>query len=344
MQLPREILVGNGTISRSAEIAKTLGFSRSALILAGSKTYAIAGSRVKELLEDDGINTDVFTVETATISDVQAVEQRIKEFRPEIVFGVGGGTKIDVAKLSSANQGVPFISVPTTASHDGFASPLTSVKGFSQPFSLMAQAPLAIIADTSIISRAPWRFSISGCGDVISKLTAVKDWKLAHEAVHEYYGGYAASLALMSAKLVIQSSDDIKPNNEEGLRILIEALVSCGVSMSIAGSSRPCSGSEHLFCHAMNMINPNHYLHGELCGVGSIMMAYLHRTKWERIRDSLKRLGAPTTAKDLGTSEDVIVEALQMAVNMRPDRYTILNEASLDRKSCEELVQKTGVA
>ena len=343
MQLPREVLVGNGTISRTAEVARMLGFTVSGLIIAGSKTYEIAGKRVRELLEEEGMQVNVFTVETATIRDVEAVEERIKQLKPEIVFGVGGGTKIDVAKISSANQGIPFMSIPTTASHDGFASPLTSVKGFSQPFSLMAQAPLAIIADTSIISKAPWRFSVSGCGDVISKLTAVKDWKLAHEVTNEYYGGYAASLALMSARLVIQNSGVIRPDSEEGLRILIEALVSCGVAMSIAGSSRPCSGSEHLFCHAMNVINPNHYLHGELCGVGAIMMAYLHRTKWELVRDTLKKLGAPTCAADLGTDEDVVVKALQMAISMRPERYTILNEAKLDRKSCEELARKTGV-
>ena len=108
----------------------------------------------------------------------------------------------------------------------------------------MAQSPLAIIADTDIIMKSPWRFTISGCGDVISKLTAVKDWKLAHEEKNEYYGSYAASLALMSAKLVMQNVELIKPDNEEGIRVLIEALISCGVSMSIAGSSRPCSGSE----------------------------------------------------------------------------------------------------
>jgi glycerol-1-phosphate dehydrogenase [NAD(P)+] len=343
MQLPREVLVGNGTLSRTAEVARMLGFTKSALIIAGSKTYEVAGKRVKALLEEEGMQIDVFTVETATIGDVEAVEARIKQVKPEVVFGVGGGTKIDVAKLSSANQMIPFISVPTTASHDGFASPLTSVKGFSQPFSVMAQAPLAIIADTGIISQAPWRFSVSGSGDVISKLTAVKDWKLAHEVKNEYFGGYAASLALMSAKLVIQNSDSIRPGDEEGLRILIEALVSCGVSMSIAGSSRPCSGSEHLFCHAMNIIKPNHYLHGELCGVGAIMMAYLHGTKWERVRDTLKKLGAPTTAADLGTDESVIVKALEMAADLRPDRYTILNEARLDCKSCQELARKTGV-
>ena len=214
MQLPREVIVGEGTIERVAEISKRLGFTNSALIIAGSKTYNVAGKTVKSLLEEEGLKVDVFLVDAATVENVWAAEEKIESLKPQIVFGVGGGTKIDVAKLSSAHQEIPFISVPTTASHDGISSPLSSIKGFEKPYSVMAQSPLAIIADTNIIMKSPWRFTISGCGDVISKLTAVKDWKLAHEEKNEYYGSYAASLALMSAKLVMQNVELIKPDNE----------------------------------------------------------------------------------------------------------------------------------
>lgn len=323
MQLPREVMVGNRTIERVGEISRRLGFSKSALIIAGSRTYDIAGKTVEKLLEGEGMNVDTFLVETATAKDVEAVEKRIEATSPQVVFGVGGGTKIDVAKCSSAHEEVPFISVPTTASHDGIASPLSSVKGFSKPYSVMAQAPLAIIADTDIIRKAPWRFAVSGCGDVISKMTAVKDWELAHEDRNEYYGEYAASLALMSVTLVMKNAETIKPESEEGLRVLIEALISCGVAMSIAGSSRPCSGSEHMFSHAFDVISPNHSMHGEQCGVGTIMMAYLHGLDWRHVRDTLKKLDAPTNAAELGAEKEDVVRALEMSSGIRPERYTI---------------------
>jgi len=343
MQLPREVIVGNGTIEHVTEISRRLGFTKSALIVAGSRTFDIAGKTARQLLEEEGLEVNTFLVGSATVKDVKAVEERIRVLKPQVVFGVGGGTKIDVAKLSSARQEIPFISVPTTASHDGIASPLSSVKGFEKPYSVMAQAPIAIIADTNIIMRAPWRFVISGCGDVIAKFTAVMDWKLAHEEKNEYYGGYAASLALMSAKLVIQNAEMIKPESEEGLRVLIEALISCGVSMSIAGSSRPCSGSEHLFSHALDMIKPVHALHGEQCGVGTIMMAYLHRANWSRIKHTLKKLGAPTNARELDVGEEEVVKALEMASTVRPERYTILSKMNLNSEACERLARTTGV-
>jgi glycerol-1-phosphate dehydrogenase [NAD(P)+] len=344
MQLPREVIVGNGTIERVPEICRRLGFTEAALIIAGSKTYDIAGRTVKELLEDNNMEADTVLVETATVKDVETVEEKIKLSKPQVVFGVGGGTKIDVAKCSSAHQETPFISIPTTASHDGIASPLSSIKGFEKPYSVMAQAPIAIIADTDIIMQSPWRFTVSGCGDVIAKLTSIRDWKLAHVERNEYYGGYAASLALMSARLVMENADSIKPNNDEGLRVLIEALISCGVSMSIAGSSRPCSGSEHMFSHTLEMIRPNHALHGERCGVGAIMMAYLQKANWKRIKMTLEKLGAPTNARDLSVEKEDVVKALEMAVTLRPERYTILSELNPNYEACEKLAETTEVA
>jgi glycerol-1-phosphate dehydrogenase [NAD(P)+] len=343
MQLPREIIVGNGAIERTAEVSRRLGFIKSALIIAGSRTNDVAGKRVREILEKEGVTVNTFLVDGATINDVQCVEEKIEALKPQVVYGVGGGTKIDVAKCSSARREIPFISVPTTASHDGIASPLSSIKGFEKPYSVMAQAPLAIIADTNVIMKAPWRFTISGCEDVIAKFTAVKDWKLARAEKNEYYGGYAASLALMSAKHVMQNVQLMRQNNEDALRVLLEALISCGVSMSIAGSSRPCSGSEHLFSHALEMIRPTCAMHGERCGVGTIMMAYLHGADWKRIRDALKRLEAPISAEELGVDRSDVLEALEIAASIRPERFTILNKLSLNREAYEHLAKVTQV-
>ena len=343
MQLPREVIVGKGTLSRVPEVAKRLGLTTSALILAGPKSCKIAGNTVLRQLEQTGMVVDLLVIETATMKDVLAAEERIKEFEPEVVIAVGGGTKIDAAKLCSAHQGVPFISIPTALSHDGIASPLASVRGFKKPYSVMAQAPLAIIADTEIIAKAPRQSVISGYGDVISKFTAVRDWKLANDEKNEYYGEYSASLALMSAKLVLRNTEIIKHRKEEGLRVLLEALVSCGVAMAIAGSSRPCSGSEHMFSHALDSMRSNGTMHGEQCGLGTILMAYLHNANWKRIRDALKRMGAPTTGKELHTKNEDIVKALEMAVSVRPERYTILHKLNLSHEACEKVARATGV-
>ena len=343
MQLPREVVVGNETLSLLSEICKKLGFCESTLVVTGPDTKNIAGRMVIDMLSDSGLDVSSFVVNNPTLWEVTAVEERIKELKPNVVLGVGGGTKIDVAKLSSTRQNLPFISVPTTASHDGIASPVAAVKGLSKPYSVMAQSPMAIVADTDIIIRSDYRFTASGCGDILSKFTSVRDWELAHNVKNEYYGEYAASLALMSSRLITKNADIIQPGSEEGLRLILEALISCGVAMSIAGSSKPCSGSEHLFSHALDMIEPNGSLHGEQCGVGTIMMAYLYDIDWKGIKETLRKTGAPTTAEELGVEPESIIKALVQACTIRPERYTILDTKKLDYNSAKKLATVTGV-
>lgn len=343
MQLPREVIVGNETLELVWDICKKLGFSESVFVVTGPRTCSIAGQKIIDLLDDARMNVDQIIVGSSTMKDVELVEERIRELKPQVVLGVGGGTKIDVAKLSSARQNTPFISIPTAASHDGIASPFVSVKGLDKPYSEVAQSPMAIIADTSIITQAPHRFTTSGCGDAISKFTAVRDWKLANSVKNEYYGEYAASLALMSAKLITKNAGIMEHRTEEGVRVLLEALISCGVAMSIAGSSRPCSGSEHLFSHALDVVASKPGLHGEQCGVGTIMMAYLYGMNWKRIKETLRKVGAPTTAAELGIEPKYVIEALVRTRAIRPERYTILEEKRLDHDSAEKIAKATGV-
>ena len=113
--------------------------------------------------------------------------------------------------------------------------------------------------------------------------------------------------------------------------------------MSIAGSSRPCSGSEHLFSHALDMVGSSSAMHGEQCGVGSILTAYLYKSNWQKIRNTLKEIGAPTTAAELGFKDSEVVKALELAAKIRPERYTILQKLNLDFDACERTAKATEI-
>jgi glycerol-1-phosphate dehydrogenase [NAD(P)+] len=345
MQLPREVIIGKGVINKVTDVCRDikLGLSSTVLILTGPKTYNIAAKKVIEDLEDQGNNVNYYIIEKSKMSYVNKAVTVADETGSEIILGVGGGKVIDVAKMVTSFRKIPLVSIPTAASHDGISSSRVSLKDLEKPISLSVQAPLAIIADTEIISNSPYRLTASGCGDISAKHTAVNDWKLAYRLKGEYYGEYAASLAMMSANLVLENACKISRKTEEGHRIVLEALISCGVAMSIAGSSRPCSGSEHLFSHALDMIVPKPALHGEQCGVGTIMMTYLQKRDWKSIREKLKIIGAPTTAKELRINSDHIINALTKAHTIRDDRYTILGTNGLTVKEAEHIARDTGV-
>jgi len=343
MQLPREVLIGKQVAPLVGETLTRLRIRGRALIVTGPKVKNIAADIVLDSLNDYGFSTEISVVEGSTTEQVMMVENKINAFKPDIIVGVGGGKDIDVAKLSSMHTSKQFLSVPTAASHDGIASPLVSMKGMDRPYSYVAHSPVAIIADTSIIGKSPYRLIASGCGDVVAKYTAVRDWKLAHRIKNEYYGDYAAELAIMSSRLVMKNSSSIRMVSESGVRTLVEALISCGVAMSIAGTSRPCSGAEHLFSHYLTMTAPKPALHGEQCGVGTIMCAYLHGANWELIKEVLHKIGAPTTSTELGIEPKYVLEALIKAHTIRPERYTILGESGLTKEAAQRVATITGV-
>ncbi len=342
MELPREVLLGEDLKGEALNVAKRLKLGKKALILYGPKTKKIAGSEVEKNLKEE-FEVKSITIKEASIGEVERVERKIRDENAGWVIAVGGGSIIDVAKLSSFRADVPFISFPTTASHDGIASANASIKDLGMKTSMKARPPIAVIADVKVIKTAPYRYLAAGVGDMISNLTAVKDWQLAHKIRGEYYSEYAASLSLMSAKMVIRNADIIRLGNEESVRKVIKGLISSGVAMSIAGSSRPASGAEHLFSHALDSIAPKPALHGEQCGVGTIIMAYLHGLKWQRIRETLKKVGAPTNAYELGIDPEYIIEALITAHKIRPERYTILGKDGLTREAAEKAAKITGV-
>ncbi len=239
------------------------------------------------------------------------------------------------------NQSKPFVSVPTAASHDGIASPFVSIKG-DKPHSIVATAPLGVFVDIDIIKKAPKKLLASGCGDLIANIIAVKDWELGRDKVGEYYGRYAANLALMSAKIVEESSGVFAKKGLDA-RVIVEALISAGVASCIAGSSRPCSGAEHLFSHALDKLAPGIGLHGQKCGIGAIMMAKLQGQDWKKIIKTLKNVGAPTTAKQIGLKPEQVVKALTIAQDLRPERYTILKEIEMTRNKALALAKSTKV-
>lgn len=341
IQMPREVYLGPGVVHETGEICRELRLADDIVLVTGHNTYDIAAKAAIDSLEKHDFNIEVIKVEEASFDCVNEVKELITD--NSTVIGVGGGKVIDVAKLASFDKKTYFISMPTAASHDGMLSPQASIKDSNKATSVKAHAPIAVIGDSEIIANAPFRLLAAGCADLISNYTAIRDWKLAHRLKNEKFSSSAASLSLMSAKLITDNTDNIKPGLEESARLVIKTLFSSGMAISIAGSSRPASGSEHKFSHALDQILEKSGLHGEQCGIGTILMMNVYGGDWKFIRDSLKAIGAPTTAKELGVADEDIIEALTLAHTIRPERYTILGEDGISRDAAYELASNTGV-
>lgn len=330
-EIPRTVIFGPGALSKTPQVVASLKATRILIVTGRSATLQYAKT-VADLLSE-------YSVELLNYDEVDYDKSGF-----ELVLGIGGGRPIDVAKVYSYLHKKPLIVIPTSASHDGIASPYVSytLTRKMARYGKIVASPLAIIADTSVIVSAPSRLLKAGIGDLLGKIIAVRDWQLAHRLKGEPYSEYAAHLSLTSYKIVATNSARIKNFvREEDVRVLVKALIGCGVAMGIAGSSRPCSGSEHLFAHAVEVrIGENEAIHGELVTLGTIIMAYLHGINWRRIRKLAETVGLPTTLRQAGIDLDVAVDALVTAHTIRPDRYTILGDG-LSKEAARRALEDT---
>ena len=337
MVLPRIVVTGPSVLEQLPAVIAELDLPERGLIVCDSNTLKIAGRQVNEYLEIGGHQMKKIVVEGANSQELLRVEDALDGM--DFLVGVGGGRPIDLAKQAGFNKNIPFVSIPTAASHDGFGSARSSIRQAGRKTSMQAIPPIAVVADTTIISRAPSRLLAAGVGDIVSNQTAVLDWRLDGQKAD--YSEYAAALSEMAAQLVEDGIEKVASGTEEGVRLVVKALISSGVAMSIAGTSRPASGGEHKFSHWLDANSDNPALHGEQCGLGSIVTMYLHGGDWEKIRDTLKIVNAPINSKGLGMDDGMVLSAFINSKEIRPQRTTILDKT--EPKAIEEAALATGV-
>jgi len=346
----RRILIEENCLPRLPEITDELDIGRKCLIVEDSITRSIAGQKVREVLEGAEYSVSEVIIEKADIENARRVGERLQGC--DFSIAVGGGAPIDMAKAAANNSRVPFISVPTAPSHDGIASPIVSIIQKPKKTSSLASPPIAIVADLEVLSNAPRRMISAGYGDVAAKIVSLKDWEIGRDETSEYYCERAAKFTLQAVHDLIEFSKT--PSSRETIRGLVEALLNCGVSMIIAGSSRPCSGSEHLFSHFLDLNAQEPAKHGEQCGLGTILMARYNEEhnpnwwrqpeyQWQNIKQMLQKLGVNTNLRRLGISQGLAAKALVEAARIRPDRYTILHKRPPTLAEATRLLEQTSV-
>lgn len=338
VDVPGTVVLGPDAVDRVGEVVTDRGAPEGVTVVCDPITRDVAGDRVAERVGKAGVEAGVVEVEAATEEAVATVQ----ETTGDVLVGVGGGTVIDVTKLAAYRTDRPFVSVPTSAAHDGICSPRASIKSDRGSSSKAARPPVAVVADTAVVAEAPYRMVAAGCADAVSNLTAVMDWELAHREIDEPISTSATTLCRLAAETILDEAGTIEPGSREGCRTVLKALIASGVGMAIAGSSRPASGAEHLWSHTLDRTFDEPAMHGEQVGVGSIVAMHLHGGDHARIRDALAEVGAPTTLAELGIDRATAIEAWTTAHTLR-DRYTILGEDGIDAETAEAALEATGV-
>jgi glycerol-1-phosphate dehydrogenase [NAD(P)+] len=238
------------------------------------------------------------------------------------IIGLGGGKALDVAKYVAFLARLPYYATPTSLSNDGFSSPQSSLTIAGRRRSLAAALPFAVVLDLDVCAHAPRPLWLSGIGDLVSKLTAIFDWKLAFHCRGEPVNDFAALLSDATVyQFLAQPSFDLC-----GARLLGTALLLNGIAMEICGSSRPASGSEHLISHALDSLSQRPRLHGLQVGLATYLISRVQNNQSDRIAHLFDEVGFWSEIRSDPFLLSEWQQAIELAPTIKDDFYTILSQ------------------
>lgn len=268
-----------------------------------------------------------YLIDKNDVATVEALKEHCMTANVDLLIGVGGGSVLDVVKRVSLLTNINNLLVPTIISNDGMISPISVIKDSNgQTVSLPGKMPFGVVVDMDVIQSAPLKYLQAAAGDILSNISATNDWVLSAQHTSEPINDLAYMLSRSAAfALIHHESKDIK--NRSFLKQVIYCQINSGLAMSLAGTSRPCSGSEHLISHAIdfNKLSDN-TLHGYQVGSISIFCLYLQRKLDAKCINYAQELKIPIAFHCLDEKiMDQLALIYETSFKMRPGRFTVLD-------------------
>lgn len=334
--IPAFLKIGPGALGELGTYLKDLRLEK-VVILFGNGLIEMFGMDVMKSLAEMGIDVlEYQELDTVRLEDLTSLAFSMPA-KTQAVIGIGGGKVIDAAKYCGFLRNLAFISIPTSASSDGFSSASASLLVEGRRKSVPARLAYGIVVDTQIIKSAPKKFIYSGIGDMVSKITALYDWKFEEE--HGY--GKVNDFATMIAKKAVNSFVRTPFESiEEDLFIkeLLDSLAMSGIANEIAGSSAPTSGSEHLISHALDKMLEQPQLHGIQVGIATYLMSVVQDHRYKRVNTIFTQTGFWDFVKTLEMRHVDFEQAIDLAPSIKPFRHTYLHEQEYRDRAKEVLV------
>ena len=324
ISIPALLKIGAGALDNLGIYLKELQLQK-VVVLFGNGLVEMFGSTVMEALQQEDIDIlEYQELDTVRLEDLTSLAFSMPA-KTQAVIGIGGGKVIDGAKYCGFLRNLPFISIPTSASSDGFSSASASLLVEGRRKSVPAKLAYGIVVDTKIIRSAPEKFLYSGIGDMVSKITALYDWIFEEE--HGY--GKVNDLAVMIAKKAVNSfvrTPFTSIQDDLFLKELLDSLAMSGIANEIAGSSAPTSGSEHLISHALDKMLEHPQLHGIQVGIATYLMSVVQDHRYRRVDTIFTQTGFWDYVKALDLRREDFEKAVDLAPSIKPVRYTDLHE------------------
>lgn len=332
------LVIGKGTVKHVGKVLDDNHISGKILYVSDPVVDKLYGVDIKKQIQEIGRLKEEF-VDYNTITYAMSIAERVIATDIGCIVGLGGGKVLDVCKYAAYVSKTPFLSIPTTAANDGLASPIAVLKRKDdKPKSLGSAMASMILIDTDVIYAGPKQLIKAGIGDTISNYMALLDWKLACQRKQDIMNGYAYLMSQSSLDALMKTQyTAICP---EFVEVLVNSIVLSGIAMDFAGSSRPVSGSEHLFSHALDYYGEKSNLHGLQVALGTVAVLKLIGNDQSEVVNYLHRFEVEVNPRILGISEETFIYCMQNATLMRRKRYTYLFELDLSTNRLKQVYKE----
>lgn len=287
-----DIIIDSGAIKQLPDILKRPNYEdkKSLVMICDENTYEAAGKQVEAIVP--GLKKIVLDPENLHANEhgVEAAKKGLDQIgEVDLMIAVGSGTIHDITRYHAYEMKIPFFSVPTAASVDGFVSTVAAMTwhGFKKSFT--AVSPIVVIADTDIFKKAPLRLTASGVSDLLGKYTALADWKITYLLTGEYICDEICNMEYEALDRLRDSLDGLTTGDTKAYEDLMYGLLLSGLAMQMTGNSRPASGAEHHMSHLWEMEVINDYIdfyHGEKVGVGLVLASKIYHAAAKKMRTS----------------------------------------------------------
>ena len=188
--------------------------------------------------------------------------------------------------------------------------------------------PDIIVVPIEIIKEAPLKFIKAAILDTLSNISAVNDWYYADENINlNTSQTMAINLSKMAASMILNIKN-LLLDDKRVLDTILDVQLLSGMAMTIAGSSRPCSGSEHIISHALDELGiADHLLHGEKVGSISEFTLFMQGESDNNVSRLLRNLGIKKGIPGFeNMTKDEMIKVFRLSKILRPERKNILDK------------------
>jgi glycerol-1-phosphate dehydrogenase [NAD(P)+] len=301
---------GEDAYSILAEDCRKMVGSGSVLLVDDENTHKAAGDKVVACLEENSVRHRSIKLPGDTrVTDHLAQRIYDESFGQALIIAVGAGTINDLGKYAAGRRNIPYWAVPTAPSMNGYTSSIAAVNVEGVKRTMPVPPARFIYINPEVIRRAPLKLRQAGLCDVLAKSVSDIDWQIESSLFNGNYCALPSAIVAESESSYMEHPEGIIQGHEKTILGLFKGLLIFGVTMSLAGSSAPASGGEHLISHFLDMREditgriPE--LHGLQVGAGVILSASCYRKLALLAEKDLKNTAEHIFEADAGKIPDV---------------------------------------